>query len=459
MKFFGKGKGKMESTKAKKGSQATKPGAVTGSNTSSFRVMVPEGVQPGQEFQVYAGSRIVRVRCPPNTKPGQYLQINVPVDKSQPDKERPRASNLPPDSPNVTKLERNGNAPQAYMVEIPDGVRGGQRFPVMIAGQQLMVDCPINARPGSQVRIVPPPPPAEERPSSSPPPRQKSKDDGTQLFEVMVPPGVMPGKPFALLAGGVRVLVTCPINANPGQRIRFKLPLALTQKPKATSEAAQIKLSYDKDGWTRTIRASDMKFQWVRMDDKGDIETSTEFDAEKSAYVRKLVFREGSDSRVRDGTLSLIPAAEAFVDSRIKNDAGEVVITYAEIAEAQVKEFQDKVNWFQDKCTNTLGVEWNEGHMRMNVRRDHLLEDSVDAVMSLGRKDLRKLWRFEFIGEAGIDAGGLAREWFQLVSEEIFDPDMGFWESSETNQMCMQINPASSKFWLPGLCVLLLLGS
>ena len=83
--------------------------------------------------------------------------------------------------------------------------------------------------------------------------------------------------------------------------------------------------------------------------------------------------------------------------------------------------------------------------MRMNVRRDHLLEDSVDAVMSLGRKDLRKLWRFEFIGEAGIDAGGLAREWFQLVTDEIFDPDMGFWQSSETNQMCMQINPASSK--------------
>lgn len=63
--------------------------------------------------------------------------------------------------------------------------------------------------------------------------------------------------------------------------------------------------------------------------------------------------------------------------------------------------------------------------------------------MSLSRKDLRKVWRFEFIGEMGIDAGGLAREWFQLVTEEIFDPDMGLWQSSATNQMCMQINPAS----------------
>jgi len=53
------------------------------------------------------------------------------------------------------------------------------------------------------------------------------------------------------------------------------------------------------------------------------------------------------------------------------------------------------------------------------------------------------MWRFEFIGEAGIDAGGLAREWFHLVSKEIFDPDMGFWKSSEGNQMLMEINPAS----------------
>ena len=78
------------------------------------------------------------------------------------------------------------------------------------------------------------------------------------------------------------------------KRIRFKLPLALTQKRQPSSDVAAIKLSYDKDGWTRTIRVSDMKFQWVRMDDKGDVDTSTRFDAEKSAYVRKLEFRRGS---------------------------------------------------------------------------------------------------------------------------------------------------------------------
>ena len=427
------------------------PGATSVSGgTTVFRVTVPDSVRPGEEFQVYAGSRIVRVRCPPDSRPGQSLQITVPAE----DVANPRSNpNMQPDSPNVRRINdpnaRGGHA--AYMVTIPEGVRGGQQFPVTIQGQQLMVTCPQNARPGMSVRIVPPPPPtgtdinrgpdgpAGAGAGPSPPPK---KDDKTQLFEVEVPRGVLPGQPFALLAGGVRVLVTCPANASPGQRIRFKLPLALTQKPKVSNEAAAIKLSYDKDGWQRTIRVSDMKFQWVRVDNKGDIDMNTRFDVEKSAYVRKLEFRPGDDPRIRTGILSLVTASDAVVDSRIKSADNRDLVTYSDIANAQVKAFEEKASWFQDTCAQ-LCVEWNEGHMRMNVRRQFLLGDSVDAVMSLSRKDLRKLWRFEFIGEMGIDAGGLAREWFQLVTEEIFDPDMGLWQSSAANQMCMEVNPAS----------------
>ena len=448
--FFGRkssGSGSVDGdSNAKKSAKAgAKAGGRNGGTKSAdgknmiFRVTVPAGTKPGDEFQVYAGNRIVKVKCPDNCKPGQFLQITVPVEQAQQD-----SPAGPPDSPNVQK-----QADGAYMVTVPEGVRGGQQFPVTLAGQTLMVTSPPNAKPGTQVRVVPPPPPDDPLPDREQDPRKKLEEETepTQLFEVQVPPGVQPGRPFALLAGGVRVLVTCPPNAGPGQRIRFKLPLALTQKPTATSEAAKIKLSYDKDGWTRTIRVSDMKFQWVRMDDKGDVDESTGFNAEKSAYVRRLEFRPGPDDRVRDGVLKLVPATEAFVDSRVRGNNGDILVTYAEIADAQVMSFEDKAMWFQEKCLG-LCIDWNDGHMRMNVRREFLLEDSVDAVMSLSRRDLRKAWRFEFIGEAGIDAGGLAREWFQLVTAEIFDPDMGLWQSSEANQMMMTINPASSKLML-----------
>lgn len=415
-----------------------------GGDTTVFRVTVPEGTQPGEEFQVYAGNRIVRVRCPPNSSPGQPLQITVPREDPN---QQPRP-NGPPDSPNVRRLDDG-----AYMVTVPDNVRAGQQFPVTMAGQTLMVTAPTNARPGTQVRVMPPTRDITSGPQGPagrprPPPSRSSDSEATQLFEVEVPKGVQPGRPFALLAGGARVLVTCPINANPGQRIRFKVPKALTQNKVslgACSEAAKIKLSYDKDGWTRTIRISDMKFQWVRMDDKGDIDTSTRFHPEKSAYVRKLDYVRTEDDRVRDGELRLVPATEAVCDSKVRDNQGELLAQYSDIAAAQIQPFEEKAKWFQEKCLG-LCVEWDQGHMRINVRREFLLEDSVDAVMSLARRDMRKLWRFEFIGEAGIDAGGLAREWFQLVTSEIFDPNMGLWQMSEANQMLMTINPASRTY-------------
>jgi hypothetical protein len=199
-------------------------------------------VRPGQEFQVNAGGRVARVKCPPNTSPGQQIQIQIPID--------------------------------------PDASNGGG-----------------NNHPNT-------------------PDLRNDDDDAAPLFEVEVPPGVQPGQPFALSAGGVRVLVTCPNDATPGKMIRFKLPSALTQ-PKAapTAETAQIRLNYDKGGWLRTVRATDLCFQWIRMDDNGDVDNYTRFDPEKSAYVRKLELEQGKSNSPRGGRVSLVQATEAVVAS------------------------------------------------------------------------------------------------------------------------------------------------
>jgi len=407
------------------------------------------------------------------------------------------------------------------MVSIPENVVAGEQFPVTIRGLQLTVTCPMQAAPGMSVRIVPPlledededededyddemytdyeqqqqeqqqqpnqlqqyrdgdgetddilSDPTEnnysnkemqqlqQRQNEYQIQRQREREreaNASQLFEVKVPMGVQPGAPFALLANGVRVLVTCPLDAGEGKKIRFRLPLALMEAQNAETsnrgsgnaqqnEMQAIRLKYDKDGWSRTVRI-DMKFQWIRIDDKGDVDSTMtrRFHMEKSAYVRRLRFLQGEDPRIRSGLLDLVPATDSVVDSRIKSTDGRELLSYGDLARAQGKSFNDKTEWFQDTCAQ-LCVEWNEGHMRMNIRRHFLMEDSVNAVMSLSRKDLRKLWRFEFIGEPGIDAGGLAREWFELVCQEIFDPDMGLWISSVTNQMSMTINPASGKY-------------
>lgn len=51
--------------------------------------------------------------------------------------------------------------------------------------------------------------------------------------------------------------------------------------------------------------------------------------------------------------------------------------------------------------------------------------------MNVSRIDLlkTKLW-VEFEGEVGLDYGGLAREWFYLLSKEMFNPYYGLFEYS-----------------------------
>jgi len=310
------------------------------------------------------------------------------------------------------------------------------------------------------VRIVPPPsllsPPAGMQSATdlNRPPESGNQHSGNQLrtinqtFEVTVPNGVRPNQPFSLIAGGQRVLVTCPPNARPGTRIRFNLPISVPNTTIAGNESKtkniDVSLRYDtEDGWIRSIRVTDMKFIWIRMDREGEVlSNNLKFNEKTSAFVRAINFLEGNDKRMRTGKVSLVPASEYTVDSVIKSNSGATVVDYAEIAMVQKQTFDEKSAWLQRTCKK-LGIPWEEGHMRICVRREHLLVDSIKAVMSLGRDDLKKIWRFEFLGEEGIDAGGLAKEWFLLVTQAIFDADSGLWLSNSTNQMLMRINPAS----------------
>jgi len=431
-------------------SDCTNGSGLSDSDRSSvYRISIPGGVKPGDEFSASVGGRVVRVRCPVASRPGQHLQITVPIDNDINRSPPP----TPPDSDNVTQIPDQNLLPgeqSAYHVKIPEGVRGGQQFPVTIGGQHLYVTCPNMGRPGHLVRISPP---SSRRRNANaltslegqvPPPPLLDTDDRrgkTRRFEVQVPKGVTPGKPFALMAGGVRVLVTCPRNASSGQRIQFDLPLGLTASgPK--SKLAKIKLSYDKDGWTRTVRATDMKFQWTRLDERGNVDQRKRFDMDRSAYVLKLEYSDNDRSRLRPGRVSFVTPEKGTVASSIKCSNGNELASYSDIASAQMKCYSEKITWFRETC-NRLRVGWDEGYIKMNIRRDHLVVDSMHAVLKLPREDLRKGWRFHFVGESGLDVGGLKTEWFEVVTKEMFNPDRGLWQSSATNQMCMQINPAS----------------
>jgi len=61
----------------------------------------------------------------------------------------------------------------------------------------------------------------------------------------------------------------------------------------------------------------------------------------------------------------------------------------------------------------------------VRVRRCHLLEDGLGEIARQRPRDLLKPLRVHFIGEDGIDAGGVKKEFFQLLVTELLSPDYG----------------------------------
>ncbi|PFH54090.1 hypothetical protein AMATHDRAFT_863 [Amanita thiersii Skay4041] len=84
------------------------------------------------------------------------------------------------------------------------------------------------------------------------------------------------------------------------------------------------------------------------------------------------------------------------------------------------------------------------GKCEVRVRRTRILEDSYAAVMSFTGEDLKRRLMVSFDGEDGLDYGGVSREWFFLLSHEVFNPSYGLFEYSAHDNYTLQINPASS---------------
>ncbi|XP_071443189.1 probable E3 ubiquitin-protein ligase HECTD2 [Hetaerina americana] len=62
--------------------------------------------------------------------------------------------------------------------------------------------------------------------------------------------------------------------------------------------------------------------------------------------------------------------------------------------------------------------------LNIRIRRSHLVSDSLNEI-STKKEDLKKKLKVSFVGEPGLDMGGLAKEWLLLLIRHIFEPDYG----------------------------------
>ncbi|XP_063001316.1 E3 ubiquitin-protein ligase Itchy homolog isoform X2 [Elgaria multicarinata webbii] len=106
---------------------------------------------------------------------------------------------------------------------------------------------------------------------------------------------------------------------------------------------------------------------------------------------------------------------------------------------AYVRDFKAKVQYFRFWCQQLAMPQ----HIKIGVSRKTLFEDSFQQIMSLSAPDLRRRLWVIFPGEEGLDYGGVAREWFFLLSHEVLNPMYCLFEYAGKDNYCLQINPAS----------------
>lgn len=63
----------------------------------------------------------------------------------------------------------------------------------------------------------------------------------------------------------------------------------------------------------------------------------------------------------------------------------------------------------------------------LTLDRQYLLQQTLQAVAQASPMDLKKSLKIVFKGEDGVDAGGVTKEFFQILVQKLFDPNTGMW--------------------------------
>ncbi|MCP9258111.1 Ubiquitin protein ligase E3A [Dirofilaria immitis] len=106
----------------------------------------------------------------------------------------------------------------------------------------------------------------------------------------------------------------------------------------------------------------------------------------------------------------------------------------------------------------TFGVSM-EPYLKLNIRRDNIIRDALDNVMLAAiamdnSANFKKQLRIQFDGEQAVDEGGVSKEFYQLITDELFCPDYGMFILNEKTGLYWfnsQCNFCDDEFGLIGL--------
>ncbi|CAB9523958.1 Probable E3 ubiquitin-protein ligase hulA [Seminavis robusta] len=338
--------------------------------------------------------------------------------------------------PGAYQVTKSQAPSREHRVAIPEGTAPGSTFTATVGTHTVQAQCPSNTTAGNFVRVMVPGEPITRQtflkvaPLTTTTTRNNTAPthDRPPKIKVSIPTHVQPGMTFQANSRGERYSIVCP-NKIPRNR-RVKVVPLLQEHHGHHMEATNSVSCY----------------------------TADQVYSGQFAFVRRIVIQHGRDKRLPTGSLSLVPvtATASAPTVTLLNSQGHPWLQRPEdkaepngLHDIKNKPLQEKMQWFQSvvgvSCSKVEDpTTTNSRHVKLVIRRDHLVEDSIRAVMSLGTEQLQQPWKIQFVHEPGVDSGGVSREWFQITSKAILSPESGLWVSSPNNQSCLVVNPNSA---------------
>lgn len=110
----------------------------------------------------------------------------------------------------------------------------------------------------------------------------------------------------------------------------------------------------------------------------------------------------------------------------------------------KILEFDNKRNYFVQQLHKRSNRREQYPSLRLSLDRANVFEDTYRKLQGLTGDEIKygKL-NVHFHGEEGVDAGGVAREWFSVLARQMFDPNYALFITSAADKLTYQPNRAS----------------
>ena len=118
-----------------------------------------------------------------------------------------------------------------------------------------------------------------------------------------------------------------------------------------------------------------------------------------------------------------------YVISESNNSFIYLSTTLILIKFTDIFDFQTKTSYFYAH----LLPKSRAAESSVEIDRANIFEDSYSFLHRLKKEDFYNRFVVHFKGEQGQDEGGLLREWYQILSLEIFNPDYALFILSSSN--------------------------